>query len=82
MRSGFQMAQGVVTPIYNFTFDPDAFVASIGGNVLIDIATSVNREGDGWKVGPRRAAKRCVVRTLYGGHRGSFGGVRSQTWDQ
>lgn len=45
------VAQGVVTPIYNFTFDPDAFVASIGGNVLIDIATSVNREGDGWKVG-------------------------------
>lgn len=45
------VAQGVVAPIYNFTFDPDAFVKSIGGNALIDTAVSVCRQGEEWEIG-------------------------------
>lgn len=42
------VAQGVVIPIYNFSFDPDAFAQSLDGKVYIDKAVSVKKVGNLW----------------------------------
>ena len=43
------VAQGVIIPIYDFTFDADAFTAKLDGNVFIHKVTGVQKIEDGWK---------------------------------
>lgn len=45
------VAQGVVVPLLDFTFDADEFTGKLGGKVVIDSATAVEKlpEG-GWRV--------------------------------
>lgn len=42
------VAQGVVIPIYDFTFEPDAFASFLDGNVHFGKIASVERNGDRW----------------------------------
>ena len=43
--------QGTVIPIYNFTFDPEAFTAKIDGKVVYDTIVKVEKQEDAsWKV--------------------------------
>lgn len=55
------VTQGAVIPIYNFTFDADAFTAKLDGKVVLDTVTAVEKqEGGSWKVtGESGAAYTC-----------------------
>ena len=45
------VTQGVVIPIYNFTFDRDAFTAKLDGKVIIDTIVKVQKQEDAsWMV--------------------------------
>jgi hypothetical protein len=44
------VAQGVIVPLYNFTFNPQKFTETLDGNVLIDEVKSIERQGDEWTV--------------------------------
>ena len=44
------VTQGVVIPIYNFTFDAEAFKAKLDGKVVIDTIVKVEKADGGWKV--------------------------------
>lgn len=43
------VAQGVVIPIYDYSFDVDAFKDFLDGKVYIDRIVSVERAGDNWR---------------------------------
>ena len=43
------VAQGVIIPIYDFSFDADAFARSLDGNVFIETVTAVEKTDGGWK---------------------------------
>lgn len=51
------VAQGVVIPLFDFTFDKDAFARKIDNRVVIDTITSVEKTEDGWKVTGKAGAE-------------------------
>ena len=61
------VTQGVIIPLYDFSFDGESFTRKLDGKVILDTITAVEREGDLWKVasagGSSWACKYLVVAT-------------------
>ena len=62
------VTQGVIIPLYNFSFDADAFTEKLDGKVIIDSIDAIEHLGDGqWKAigaqGEEYVAKYMVVAT-------------------